>query len=76
LEPASVYLGKTNIVDAVNNLKAGALSAAQIGDITAPVTISVTIPPTLTGESFFYARIGVKTAGMGEQIYTQPFKIE
>ncbi|WP_394337222.1 DUF3823 domain-containing protein [Chitinophaga ginsengisoli] len=38
--------------------------AAQIGDITAPVTLSVTIPATLTGESFFYARIGVKTAGV------------
>lgn len=76
LESASLYLGKTEIVDAVNNLKAGGLSASQIGDITAPVTINVTIPATLTGESFFYARIGVKTAGVGEQIYTQPFKIE
>ncbi|SDF69968.1 DUF3823 domain-containing protein [Chitinophaga filiformis] len=76
LESASLYLGKTEIVDGVNNLKATALSASQIGDITAPVTITATIPATLTGESFFYARIGVKTAGVGEQIYTQPFKIE
>lgn len=76
LESASLYLGKTEIVDAVNNLKAEALSAGQIGDITAPVTINATIPATLTGESFFYARIGVKTAGVGEQIYSQPFKIE
>jgi len=76
LESASLYLGKTEIVDAVNNLRAAALSASQIGDITATVTINVTIPATLTGESFFYARIGVKTAGVGEQIYTQPFKIE
>ncbi|WP_149696606.1 DUF3823 domain-containing protein [Chitinophaga sp. CF418] len=76
LESATLYLGKTNIVDAVNNLKAASLSAGAIGDITAPVTINVDIPATLSGEPFFFARIGVKTAGVGELIYTQPIKIE
>ncbi|MCF6408066.1 DUF3823 domain-containing protein [Chitinophaga filiformis] len=76
LESATLYLGKTNIVDAVNNLKATVVNADALGDITAPVTISATIPPALTAEPFFFARIGVKTAGVGEQIYTQPIKIE
>lgn len=76
LESASVYVGKTNIVDAVSNLGAVTLNAGEIGDITAPVTINVTIPAALSGESFFFARIGVKTAGVAELIYTQPIKIE
>ncbi|UPK72633.1 DUF3823 domain-containing protein [Chitinophaga filiformis] len=76
LESATLYLGKTNIADAVNNLKAQVVGADALGDITGPVTISTDIPSTLTGETFFFARIGVKTAGVGEQIYTQPIKIE
>lgn len=76
LESATLYLGKTNIVDAVNNLKAQVVGADALGNITGPVTISTGIPPALTGETFFFARIGVKTAGVGEQIYTQPIKIE
>jgi hypothetical protein len=76
LESATLYVGKTNIVDAVNNLGAAGLSADEIGDIASPVTINVTIPAALSGEPFFFARIGVKTAGVAEQIYTQPIKIE
>ncbi len=76
LESASLYVGKTNIVDAVNNLGSTTLSADVIGDITSPVTINVSIPAALAGQSFFYARIGVKTAGVAERIYTQPIKIE
>lgn len=76
LESASLYVGKTNIVDAVNNLGSTTLSADQIGDITAPVTVNVNIPAALSGQTFFYARIGVKTAGVAERIYTQPIKIE
>jgi hypothetical protein len=75
LESASLYVGKTNIVDAVSNLGAVTLSAGEIGDIASPVTINMTIPAALSAESFF-ARIGVKTAGVAEQIYTQPIKIE
>jgi hypothetical protein len=76
LESATLYVGKTNIVDAVNNLGAATLSADEIGDIIGPVTINVNIPAALSGETFFFARIGVKTAGVAERIYTQPIKIE
>lgn len=76
LESASLYVGKTNIVDAVNNLGSTVLGADQIGSITAPVTINMTIPAALSAEPLFYARVGVKTAGVAELIYTQPVKIE
>lgn len=76
LESVSLFLGKTNIVDAVNNLGSASISAANITDITQPITITMNIPGSLSGQTFFYARAGVRTAGVAEQIYTQPIKIE
>lgn len=76
LESASLYLGRNNIVDAVINLATVTRGAADIGDIAGPVTITAAIPPALANEPFFFARVGVRTAGIAEQIYTQPIKIE
>jgi hypothetical protein len=76
LESVSLYVGKTNIVDAVNNLGAVSINGGDISDITQPVTLTLTIPAALSAQPFFYARASIKTAGVAEQIYTQPIKIE
>ena len=76
LESVSLFVGKTNIVDAVNNLGSAGINGSDITDINAPVTVSVTIPGSLSGQSFFFARVSVKTAGVAEHIYSQPIKIE
>lgn len=76
LESVTLFVGKTSIVDAVNNLGSVAVNGADITDITVPVTINMNIPGSLTGQSFFYARVSIKTAGVAEQIYSQPVKIE
>ncbi|ACU62406.1 DUF3823 domain-containing protein [Chitinophaga pinensis] len=76
LESVALFVGKTNIVDAVNNLGSAAVNGSDITDINAPVTVTLTIPGSLSGQSFFFARVSVKTAGVAEHIYSQPIKIE
>jgi hypothetical protein len=52
------------------------VAAADITDITQPVTLTVAIPPSLSAKGYVYARVGVKTAGIAEMLYSQPQKID
>jgi len=61
LEAVTLYIGNTGIVDQVNN----------IASASGQTTITVNLP---AGASF--ARIGVKTAGIAEQVYSQAEKIQ
>lgn len=75
LEAVNLYLSNTVIVDQNNNTRNARLAANAI-DPSKPITISAGIPaPTGGGRSYIYARIGVKTVGAGEQIYSSPVKI-
>ncbi|MGV3640084.1 MAG: DUF3823 domain-containing protein [Adhaeribacter sp.] len=75
LEAVNLYLSNTVIVDQNNNTRNARLAANAI-DPSQPITISAGIPaPTGGGRSYIYARIGVKTVGAGEQIYSSPVKI-
>ena len=76
LELVRIYLGKTIITDQINNDNIGTKLAAAITDLTQPVTVSVTIPASLTGVDYAYARVGVKTVGVTELLYSQPQKIQ
>jgi len=76
LDAVTIYVGSTTIVDQVNSVASAAKKAADITDITQPITISVTIPASLVAKGYAYARIGVKTAGVSELIYTIPQKLE
>lgn len=68
LEAVRLYIGKTNIVDQVN--KVADVTAAV--DISQPVSLTITLPEKTT----YYARIGVKTAGVAEQVYSAVQKVE
>jgi hypothetical protein len=76
LDAVSVYLGSTTIVDQVNSVAGATVAAADITDITQPVTLTVAIPPSLSAKGYVHARIGVKTAGIAEMLYSQPQKID
>lgn len=64
LESVSLYVGNTDIVDQVNN----AGSVTIVPDISAPVTLSITSTAS-------FARVGVKTAGVAELVYSQVEKL-
>lgn len=68
LEAVTLYIGKTNIVDQVN--KVGDVTAAV--DISQPVSLTISLPEKTT----YYARIGVKTAGVAERVYSAVQKVE
>lgn len=65
-----------NVVDQVNNQGSVTVNTADIPDQSQPVTIKMNIPAGLATQSYFFARVGVKTAGVAESIYSVPVKIE
>jgi hypothetical protein len=75
IERVSLYLGTTTIVDVTNNTTRLDKTGAAIGDLSQPISFSLPLPATLSGRDYVYARLGVKTSGIGEMIYTQPQKV-
>ncbi|UZD23975.1 DUF3823 domain-containing protein [Algoriphagus halophytocola] len=70
LEHASVYMGRTMLTDAVRNDGIFNVPADQI-ELGTPVTIEVPIPGNLSARSEIFVRIGAKTVGIPELVYTQ-----
>ena len=70
LEFASVYMGRTNLTDAVRNEGVHRVAGDQI-ELGTPVTVEVPIPGNLSGRSEIFVRIGAKTVGVPELVYTQ-----
>ncbi len=70
LEFAAVYMGRTSLTDAVRNEGVFDIPADQI-ELGSPVTVEVPIPNGLSGRSEIFVRIGAKTVGVPELVYTQ-----
>ncbi len=75
IERVSLYIGTTTIVDATNNGAVSNQTGAALADLSQPINFSVALPAALAGRDYVYARIGVKTLGTGEMLYTQLQKI-
>ncbi|MHA4736721.1 DUF3823 domain-containing protein [Dyadobacter sp. MSC1_007] len=75
LERVNLYIGTTTIVDPNNNVGNAQEVAAKITDLSKPITLTATIPANLAGREYIYARIGVKTSGVGEMLFGVPQKI-
>ena len=73
IELVRLYVGPNYILDQNNNT-ASAQKAAPL-DIGQPVTVTVTIPAALAAEAYIYARVGVKTAGVNELMYSSAGKV-
>jgi hypothetical protein len=76
IERLTLYVGTTTIVDASNNGGKSDKTGSALSILTAPLTFSYTLPATLTSRSYIYARIGVKTTGVNELLYTPVKKIQ
>jgi len=75
IERVSLYVGTTTIVDVTNNSTRLDKTGAAIADLSQPLSFTLTLPATLSAREYVYARLGVKTSGIGEMIYTQPQKV-
>jgi len=75
IENLTLYVGLTNIVDPTNSSQNNLLASGALTDLTTSKTMAVTLNTSNKAKSYIYARIGVKTAGIGERLYTPVEKI-
>jgi hypothetical protein len=88
LELVGIYVGTTAIVDRTNSLTiANNLRERTLAQVTTQVTnnqdisITVTLPPDIYNTSspyvreYVFVRVGVKTAGIAELLYSPAFKL-
>ena len=75
LELVRIYVGQTIITDQTNNAGTAQKAAAVITDLTQPVTLSIPIPASLSAKDYVFVRVGVKTVGVAELLYSMPVKI-
>lgn len=69
IENVSLYINKTQFVSGADNV---AVNTVNGSDITDPnnVTIGLTIPTLTPAQSYIYARIGLKIAGVEDRIFS------
>ncbi|WP_339864867.1 DUF3823 domain-containing protein [uncultured Algoriphagus sp.] len=70
LEYASIYMGRTMLTDAVRNDGVYRLPMDQVTFGT-PITVDIPIPSGLAGRSEIFVRVGAKTQGIAELVYSQ-----
>ncbi|WP_200974529.1 DUF3823 domain-containing protein [Echinicola sp. 20G] len=70
LEFAGIYMGRTSLTDAVRNEGNFIVAGGDIS-LGTPVSVDVEIPAGLAGRSDLYVRVGLKTVGIQEQLYSQ-----
>lgn len=75
VEYVSLYIGESMIVDEVRNEGEMILPGAEV-EVGTPLNLSVEIPASISGKGYVFARVGVKTAGVEEMLYSQVQKIE
>jgi len=68
IESATLYLGYTQFVDTFNQFASATKGSSDLTNLSQPVSLSVTIPANARGT--IYARVGVKTQGVNELVYS------
>lgn len=76
LENVTLFIGSTTIVDSYNNAANTSQAGGDIADINAPINLSVEVPDDLAAKGYVFARVGVKTVGTAEMLYSDVQKIE
>jgi hypothetical protein len=74
LEAVRLYLSRTILVDQNQNDAIANIDPASVTP-GSPFTATVSIPSSLLAADAIYARVGVKTTGVAELMYSAPFKI-
>ena len=75
LQFVGLYIGSTAVLDNINNKQKVEVQAAGISSLTAPIKIDATLSAALAGRDYVFARIGVKTSGVNEMIFSPVVKI-
>ena len=75
LEFVRLYVGKTTIVDQNINVANVTKTAASMSNLGETFSLKVTIPSSLAGKNYVFARMGVKVKDIPELLYSTPQKI-
>ena len=76
LEYVGLYVSTTSFVDRGNMAVRIERPRSAIPSLADPITLSVTLPASLANRDDVYARIGVKTVGVSELIFSPVTRIE
>jgi hypothetical protein len=68
VELVAIYVGRTAILDAVRNEANLVISGEEL-DLSSPIDLNINLPASLSGRDV-YVRVGVKTAGVQELLYS------
>lgn len=74
IERVSLYINKTQFVDAGQNIKTADKAASAIPDLN-NVSLSAEVGNIVPAQNYVFARIGLKIAGVEDMIYTPAQKI-
>ncbi|MEZ0542815.1 DUF3823 domain-containing protein [Fibrella arboris] len=75
IERVTMYVGTTQFVDVTNNVGSASLTGTALADLSKALSVPLTLPAAVSSRPYFYARIGVKTVGVAELIYSPVQKI-
>ena len=70
IERVTLYVGATQFVDVNNNAGSANLTGTALADISKPLSMTLAVPSSVAGKGYAYGRIGVKTVGVAELLYT------
>ena len=76
LQWVGLYIGTTAILDNINHKQRVELQADDLIDaFGTPIDITAELTGELAGRSYVFARIGVKTSGVNEMLFSEVFKL-
>jgi hypothetical protein len=76
LERAAFFIGRYSLLDANNGSAVTQPTTPPSITLGQPVTLTWAIPASIAGDDFIFARVGVKTRGITEYLFTQTTKIQ
>lgn len=76
IERVTLYVGPTQFVDVNNNAGSISLSGTALADLSKDLSFSFALPTSVSTRSYLYTRIGVKTVGVAELLYTPVQKVQ
>jgi hypothetical protein len=74
IETVALYVNKTQFVSKVDNIAVTTMAGAAVTDPN-NVKLSVTVPAIVPTQNYVFARIGVKTAGVEDWIFSPVVKL-
>lgn len=75
VERVSLYVNKSQFVDAGNSINKADLAGTAITDLNSVSLTTADIPPLVPSQSYVFVRIGLKITGVEDMLYTPVQKI-